>query len=224
MTKEEARAKYGDNKVMVVNRNFVTQIMKYANRTDVATMMLNSAMVPMLRREAEFDPRYLQVIPYIIATSDEGDITRIYLIRRKAGDDRLTGRCAIGVGGHIEDGEKIVDGMFRELREELSLAPEEYKIFDDTHFAAPQKHEDFIIFDESSEVNSVHLGLVYIIHVNIPEDVIIGEPEKLEGVWITIPELEQCLNEGKLESWSEIVARRLFIKEEGDENAADPEE
>ena len=65
------------------------------------------------RAEAEEDPSWKQVIPYVLLRDGE----RIFLMRRTraGGDERLHDRYTIGVGGHVnpEDAD-IIGGLRRE--------------------------------------------------------------------------------------------------------------
>ena len=62
------------------------------------------------RAEAETDPSWKQLIPYLVLRDGE----RIFLMRRTkaGGDERLHDRYTIGVGGHVnpEDGD-VVGGL-----------------------------------------------------------------------------------------------------------------
>lgn len=70
------------------------------------------------RADAENDPAFRQVIPYVTVISDRGDI----LVYDRAGsEDRLHGLMSIGFGGHIEEPEGILESAARELEEELGL-------------------------------------------------------------------------------------------------------
>jgi len=77
-----------------------------------------------LRREAEQDRRYKQLIPYVILLSQD---RVLHYQRGRGGEEtRLHGLYSIGVGGHISDQDHNLfsedrlgyrDGMWRELKE-----------------------------------------------------------------------------------------------------------
>src|SRR5262249_549141 len=79
------------------------------------------------RSEAEQDPRYKQLIPYVLLICED----QVLRYRRGRGgqETRLHGFYSIGVGGHISDedhglfskGIGYQDGMRRELREEVNI-------------------------------------------------------------------------------------------------------
>src|SRR4051794_38952355 len=70
------------------------------------------------RDEAEQDPSWKQVIPYVVLRDGE----RLFLMRRTraGGDARLHDRYSIGVGGHINpQDEDVAGGLLREWSEEI---------------------------------------------------------------------------------------------------------
>jgi predicted NUDIX family phosphoesterase len=70
------------------------------------------------RPEAEQDPSWKQVIPYLVLR-DRG---RLFLMRRTraGGDARLHERWSIGIGGHLNPGDgDIHAGLAREFGEEI---------------------------------------------------------------------------------------------------------
>ena len=78
------------------------------------------------RPEAENDPSYKQIIPYItLCRNDE-----VFCTRRtnKGGETRLHGRLSLGIGGHIntlddmDSGDIFRRGLQRELEEEVFLS------------------------------------------------------------------------------------------------------
>ena len=111
------------------------------------------------RREAEQDVRYKQLIPYVLMVS--GDRVLRYQ-RGKGGEEtRLHGLWSIGIGGHISDEDRNLfsehelgyyDGMRREVKEEVDLEP-----LSEAAVA--------VINDDSTEVGSVHFGVVHIVQV-----------------------------------------------------------
>jgi predicted NUDIX family phosphoesterase len=116
------------------------------------------------RERAELDKRYKQLIPYALIVC--GD--RILRYRRGQGslEGRLRGAYSVGVGGHIRQegnnllagGQGYQDAMRRELLEEISI-----NIVRETAVA--------VINDDSTEVGSVHFGVVHVVQVanaNIP--------------------------------------------------------
>lgn len=146
----------------------------------------------MPRPEAEVDQAMKQVIAYCVVKS-EGDILVMRRLKTQ-GEARLHNRCSIGVGGHINDTDATRDvveaGLIRELEEEVFLDAS-YKL---TYLG--------LINDNSSEVNTVHVGLCYL--VEVPNHACrIRETEKMEGSWVPCTELRKLWD--SLEGWSRIA-------------------
>lgn len=214
LKKTELKKKYGNTLVRGVPASFVSSILKktwtpveeaeFVVRTPMAVhhtpllMSLNVSMESRFRFEAELDPEFKQIIPYVVVMHDN----KIWCTHRlNGGDARLQGCYSIGTGGHIDDGERIRDAMMRELNEEIGIVDADY-------IGSVLKG---YILDNSSAVNSVHLGVVYVLNIN-REDIECLEKEKLAGEWITVQQLNDLYNDGKLESWSMLVANKLFFE------------
>lgn len=149
----------------------------------------------MPRAEAEERPDFKQIIPYVILR--RGD--KVFVTRRlnKGGEARLHGKISIGVGGHInpvdEQGDMLMKGLWREIHEEVEL----------------QNHGELcscgFINDDSNSVGSVHLGACFTLETE--GEVSVKETEKLEGLWMTLPELKK--NYDFMETWTQIALEVL---------------
>lgn len=149
------------------------------------------------RPDAENDPSYKQIIPYVILTRNG----EVFCTRRlkKGTEARLHGLISMGIGGHINpcDGdagdELLMRGLERELFEEVAI----------------EKRGELIpcgfINDDSNAVGSVHLGLCY--KTEVEGAVAVKETEKLEGFWSTAAELSA--RRGELETWADIALGAL---------------
>lgn len=149
----------------------------------------------MPRAEAEGQPAFKQIIPYVILR--QGD--KIFVTRRlnKGGEARLHGKISIGVGGHInpvdEQGDMLMKGLWREINEEVEL----------------HSHGELcscgFINDDSNSVGSVHLGACFTLETE--GEVTVKETEKLEGLWMTLPELKASYD--YMETWTQIALEVL---------------
>lgn len=146
------------------------------------------------REYAEYASEYKQIIPYAVLVNE----SKYYLTQRlrKQTEKRLHGMYSIGLGGHINPEEELLDdviigGMRRELYEEVGL-----KDFQISECVG-------IINDHSADVSNYHIGLVYPIAVS--GDIYVKEVTKMTGAWVTVDEVTQRFEE--LESWSKIVWR-----------------
>ena len=149
----------------------------------------------MPRAEAEERPDYKQLIPYVILT--QGDKVFVTSRLNKGGEARLHGKLSVGIGGHINPTDDTYDllmsGLWREINEEVAII----------------KHGELIscgfINDDSNSVGSVHLGACFKLEVEGP--VSVRETEKLEGFFMTVPELKTHYE--RMETWTQIAMEVL---------------
>jgi predicted NUDIX family phosphoesterase len=148
------------------------------------------------RPQAEKDPSYKQLIPYVIMTHNDRYFS--YIRGRRAGESRLVGNRSIGIGGHInpvdwtlfsaEPYQAYLEAVEREVAEEVSV---------DTN------HTDTVIAllnDDSNEVGSVHLGIVHYWNLDAPK---VDKKEQMitQMAFMTLDELQQVRD--TLETWSQ---------------------
>ncbi len=148
------------------------------------------------RNSVEKNPDYKQIIPYIMILTK--DLKNIAVYKRKGSEKRLHDLWSVGIGGHINpvdaeedpnDPEKtIIAGMQRELDEELI----KISSGDKPQFTG-------IINEETTDVGSVHIGIVFTMLTRHPDDYTGGE--ELAGfTWIQTIKA-RALN---LELWSRL--------------------
>ena len=141
------------------------------------------------RSAMEQDPSYKQVIPYLVLR----DGPRWFLMRRTraGGDARLHDRWSIGVGGHINPGDRDLEGgLRREWREEIQADFE------------PEFALVGLLNDDETPVGAVHLGVVFLADA-AGRAVAVRETDKLEGAFATEAEVEAV--QDRMETWSAIV-------------------
>ncbi len=182
------------------------------------------------RRFAEGDSSFKQIIPYTVVT--HGD--EILLLRRLArgGEARLHGKLSIGVGGHINPVDTsaavgsaatsaatpagaptgapaatpaatpeldVLDaGCRRELEEEIDIR-------------CPYALQTVgAINDDSSDVGSVHFGLVNVARCETA-DVVIRETDVLEGSFVSVVALREMARaeRDRFETWSALILDRI---------------
>jgi predicted NUDIX family phosphoesterase len=117
-----------------------------------------SRLVYLNRSDAEQDKRYKQLIPYVLLICRD----KILRYRRGRGgqESRLHGLYSVGIGGHISEEDHGLfsnnrgyqEGMRRELMEEVAIDQE-------------SEAAVAVINDDSTEVGSVHFGVVHVMHV-----------------------------------------------------------
>lgn len=122
-------------------------------------LLVDPSLCFLPRPEAEADPEYKQLIPYIVLRC--GDQVFSYTRSKKGGESRLHALRSLGIGGHINpvDGElgtAYFSGMLRELLEEVDLG-----------LMPAQKLLQLVGFinDDSLAVGKVHLGIVHLLEV-----------------------------------------------------------
>ncbi len=138
------------------------------------------------RPEAETDPSWKQIIPYLVLRDGE----RIFLMRRTraGGDERLHERYTIGIGGHLNPGDADpLGGLRREWAEEIEADFE--PIFEPLG----------VLNDDDNNVGTVHLGLVYSADAH-GRPVAIRERHKLGGAFATFADVNAVVT--RLETWS----------------------
>ncbi len=140
------------------------------------------------RKIAEVSPQYRQIIPYVLIRN----VSDYFILRRttKQNEARLHHKLSLGIGGHINPGHSLVDGMQKELEEEVHIASTY-----DLEFLG-------MVNDDSTDVGRVHLGAAYLLEVET-KSVTVKETEKMAGQWISRTALREARPE--MESWSQIV-------------------
>ena len=150
------------------------------------------------RSELEEDPSFKQIIPYAIISDKDS----FYLFRRTSGqtEKRLHNKFSLGVGGHMNPDHSmepkeqfIIDELKRELDEEVKLL--NGCLIEDIEFIG-------FINDDTIPVGSVHIGLLYNIHVSNKE-VYINETDKMTADWVDKSNLAEFY-EG-METWTKII-------------------
>jgi predicted NUDIX family phosphoesterase len=137
----------------------------------------------------EQDPSFKQIIPYVVLR----DAGRYFLMQRTAagGDPRLHGRYSIGVGGHLNPGDRgLLGGLRREWNEELVAD------------FVPEFELVALLNDDTTPVGAVHLGAVYLADA-AGRAVAVRETDKLTGRFAAPGAVANVRD--RLETWSAIV-------------------
>jgi predicted NUDIX family phosphoesterase len=152
-----------EEQVLVVERKVLEQAGMFQGLTFDVRRYLDKLFVPGVprfipRSQAEADPSYKQIIPYVIMSCDGKYLS--YVRGRRAGEARLTGLRSIGIGGHINpaDDMPLFNADFREAYKSAV----EREVAEEVSVEAG--HTDTIVAllnDDSTEVGSVHLGIVH---------------------------------------------------------------
>jgi predicted NUDIX family phosphoesterase len=146
------------------------------------------------RAEAEVDPTYKQLIPYVVLRSGG----RVFHYRRGQGgsEQRLRARRSIGIGGHVSDAdgppsaEAYRAGMLRELAEEV-LVETGYR-----------ERCLGLINDDRTPVGQVHLGIVHVFDLEEP---LVREREDVVAESGFSPLDELRADREAFETWSQFL-------------------
>ena len=150
------------------------------------------------RSKLEEDPSFKQIIPYAIISNKES----FFLFKRtsRQTEKRLHHKFSLGVGGHMNQSNSkeskeqyLINELKRELFEEIKLL--NGCLIEDIEFIG-------FINDDTIPVGSVHIGLLYNIHVS-NKDIVINETDMMTADWIDKPDLAEFY-EG-METWTKIA-------------------
>lgn len=154
------------------------------------------------RSTVEEDPTYKQLIPYAILEAEIAGVRSVFQYTRGKGqgEKRLHALRSIGVGGHIsrEDaaGEDLYrSGMERELHEEMIVE------------ASYDEELVGFIYDDTTPVGRVHLGVVHSLKLNSPA-ARARESELTDSGFANVEELKSQLD--RFETWSQLCLTNLF--------------
>ena len=175
--------------------------------TDILKRIVNNGLF-LKRNELEENPSYKQIIPYAIISHNETESSGVqknqsfFLFKRTSEqtEKRLQNKLSIGLGGHMNPGnlmEPEEQFLINELKRELF---EEVKLLNDCRI----ENIEFIGFinDDTIPVGTVHIGLLYNIHVS-NKNVYINEPDKMTAYWIEKSDLAKFYKE--METWTKIA-------------------
>lgn len=170
------------------------------------------------RATCETDDTLLQIIPYITLFDSKTKEIFIYQRGKASGESRLSGKCSIGLGGHmeVEDtsmplAEMIVLEAARELNEEIGLP-----ITSELESTLRQKlvSGNFgMMYNTRTDVDKKHLAIAFFMAVD--KDVIMSTPHEddviTRGQWMGISEIFAAVDSESLEieQWTRMVLQSL---------------
>lgn len=156
------------------------------------------------RSKAEKDPSYKQLIPYVIMTCDGKYLT--YVRGKRAGETRLVAKRSIGIGGHINPVDNEVPLFDTDFRKMYEIAVER-EVAEEV--SVETTHTDRIVAllnDDSTEVGSVHLGVVHYWLLDAPK---VNKREQMitQMAFMAPAELHQVRD--SMETWSSLCLDSL---------------
>jgi len=197
-----------EEQVLVVERKVVEQVGMFNGLVFDVDRYLQKIFVQGIpyflpRSQAEVDPNYKQIIPYVIMACDGRYLS--YVRGRRAGEARLVGNRSIGIGGHINPRDDLP--LFNANFYETYLAAVEREVAEEV--SVETSHTDRVVAllnDESNEVGSVHLGIVHYWLLNAPK---VSKKEQMitQMAFMTPVELNQVRD--TMETWSSLCLSQL---------------
>jgi predicted NUDIX family phosphoesterase len=189
-----------EEQVLVVERCVLEQVGMFQGLVFDVERYLGCLFAPgvprfMPRSEAEKNPAFKQLIPYVIMACDGTYLS--YVRGKRAGETRLVSKRSIGIGGHINPAddsplfgdfyETYLAAVKREVTEEVSVETN----YTDRVVA--------LLNDDSNEVGQVHLGIVHYWNLREPK---VNRKEQMitQMTFMTPDQLHQV--ENTLETWS----------------------
>lgn len=151
-----------EEQVLVVKRTVLEQVGTFQGLTFDVQRYLDRLFAPgnltfMRRSLAEKDPSFKQLIPYVIM-GHEGKVLS-YVRGKRSGEGRLVGLRSIGIGGHINPSDDMP--LFSDFREAYKSAVQREVAEEVSVETGYTERIAALINDDSTEVGSVHLGVVH---------------------------------------------------------------
>jgi predicted NUDIX family phosphoesterase len=156
------------------------------------------------RGQMESDPSFKQLIPYVVLQHTDSDgCVRVFTYTRGSGqgESRLHAKRSIGIGGHISQADAAggtdpyLTGMRRELEEEVTI------------LCDCVEHRVGLIYDSTTEVGRVHLGVVHVFEL-ADQRVQANEDDISATEFLTLDELKD--QRESLEVWSRLCVDSLY--------------
>jgi predicted NUDIX family phosphoesterase len=195
--------------VLVVERKVLEQAGMFQGLIFDVQRYLDKLFVPGVPRfiprpQAEADPCYKQLIPYVIMSCDGKYLS--YVRGRRAGEARLTGLRSIGIGGHINPIDADNSSLFAYLYENYLTAVQR-EVAEEVSVEAG--HSDKIVAllnDDSTEVGSVHLGIVHHWILDSPN---VSRREQVITQMAFMSPAELRKTKDSMETWSQLCLALL---------------
>ena len=197
-----------EEQVLVVERKVLEQVGMFQGLTFDVDRYLRKLFVSgiprfMPRSQAEKDPAYKQLIPYVIMTCDGKYLS--YVRGKRAGETRLVGNRSIGIGGHINPADDMP--LFNTDFYETYLTAVEREVAEEV--SVETNHTDRVVAllnDESNEVGRVHLGIVHYWILDAPK---VNKREQMitQMAFMTPAELQEVRD--TMETWSGLCLSQL---------------
>jgi len=190
--------------VLVVERKVIEELGMFHGLQFNVEPYLNKLFEPgimsfMPRPEAEANPDFKQLIPYVIMGCKGKYLN--YVRGKRAGETRLVSKRSLGIGGHINPVDDEVPLFGTDFSEVYRCAVER-EIEEEVNVNT--KHTDRIaalLNDDTNEVGQVHLGVVHYWDLET-EDVTRREQMITQMNFMAVEQLQEVKE--SLERWSQL--------------------
>jgi predicted NUDIX family phosphoesterase len=189
-----------EEQVLVVETRVLEQVGMFQGLAFDVERYLSRLFAPgvprfMARSEAEKNPAFKQLIPYVIMACDGTYLS--YVRGKRAGETRLVSKRSIGIGGHINPVD--ADPLFGDFYQAY-LAAVKREV--DEEVCVGTNYTDRVVAllnDDSNEVGQVHLGIVHFWTLQQPR---VDRKEQMitQMTFMTQEQLKEV--EDTLETWS----------------------
>lgn len=184
------------------------------------SLLLDAPMSLHDRANCETDETLLQVIPYITIYDTTSKDIFIYSRGKASAERRLSGKCSIGLGGHMEvdpTGKDILSVIAseaaRELEEEIGLPADDSLNCLIHNTLLTGKYG--IMYNNRTEVDRVHIAVAFFIPVD--SHYIMSLRHEVDVVtksrWMSIKEIYEANLKGEfeIEHWTRMVLEAAQI-------------
>ena len=198
-----------EEQVLVVERKVVEQAGLFHGLNFNVAPYLDRLFAPgtprfIPRSQAEANPGYKQLIPYVIMTCNGKYLT--YVRGKRAGETRLVSKRSIGIGGHINPVDHEAPLFGTDFKEIYDTAVQR-EVAEEVNIEAT--HTDQIVAllnDDTNEVGQVHLGVVHLWTLDA-ETVTRKEQMITQLAFMTPAELNKVKE--TMETWSQLCLQAI---------------
>jgi predicted NUDIX family phosphoesterase len=192
-----------EEQVLVIERKVIEQVGMFEGLAFDVERYRERIFVPgvprfMPRSQAEHNPSFKQIIPYVIM-AHEGKFLS-YVRGQRAGEKRLVAKRSIGIGGHINPVDADNSTLFAYLYDNYLKAVDREVAEEVTVQTGHTNDIVALLNDDSNEVGQVHLGIVHFWELDEPN---VDKKEQMitQMSFMTPEELLQVRD--SLETWSQ---------------------
>ncbi len=152
------------------------------------------------RDEVEVNPVFKQIVAYIVVTCKDKILVTVRNPNHT--EKRLANKTSIGIGGHVnpdrnKDIASIMLSAYRELSEECKRIPDIVELIKIGY-----------VNSEETEVDKVHLGIVYKLKVKDESQIEVNNTEHKEYKWLTVGEVYKSPN---METWTRLILESNYF-------------